>query len=353
MTRQNSPLIFTTDPLNELLRLIEGRDALVFTDTNCLRLIERFLTSTGLRHIEMEPGEAHKNLDTVVRVWSKLQEAGCTRKSVLVNFGGGVVTDLGGFAAATFKRGIDFINIPTTLLAAVDASVGGKTGIDFNGLKNEIGVFKEAAKVIISTDFFGSLPYEQILSGYAEMIKHGLLTSPEMFGRLLNFDIAAFRPEGFLSMLEESVRVKERVVRADPTERGVRRFLNLGHTVGHAVESLSLARNTPLPHGYAVAVGLVTALVLSHLKLGLPTAPLHVLARFVRENYGGLSDISLRCNDYEALYELMSHDKKNPSAEQISFTLLRGVGDPVAGQIIDKDTIFSALDITRDLLGVV
>lgn len=347
-----SRLIFTREPLQEAARLIEGHHTVVFTDTNCRPLIAGFLDSRGLPAIVMEAGETHKNLDTVTEVWTMMQRYGCTRKSLLLNFGGGVVTDLGGFAAATFKRGIPFINIPTTLLGAVDASVGGKTGIDFNGLKNEIGVFREAERVIISTAFFGTLPREELLSGYAEMIKHALLSSADEYRRLIAFDIAEADTAALLPLLEENVKVKEKIVMADPTEKSVRRYLNLGHTAGHAIESLAIQRHIPIQHGYAVAVGMVVALVLSHIRLGLPSDMINELAAFIRSNYGGLPSLPLGCDDYPALLELMSHDKKNPSPDAISFTLLKAAGEAVAGQIIDPDTLRSSLDITRDLLGI-
>lgn len=350
MSNQN--LIFTFEPFEQLARLINNRDAVVFTDSNCLPLIRDFISEHDLKYIVMEAGEENKTLATTSMVWTKMQEFGCTRKSLLINFGGGVVTDLGGFAAATFKRGIDFINLPTTILAAVDASVGGKTGINLEGVKNEIGVFRDAEYVIISTVFFSSLSYEQLLSGYAEMIKHGLLISEEEFRCLMSFDIAYADFMEFLPILQRSVMIKARIVNHDPTEKGIRRYLNLGHTAGHAFESLSLRRGIPLPHGYAVAVGMVTSLVVSYLKLGFPSGDLQLLADFVKTNYGNLSQLPINCEDYDELLELMSHDKKNPSRDSISFTLLDSPGKPVAGMIIPPETLRTALDITRDLLGL-
>ena len=194
-----------------------------------------------------------------------------------------MVTDLGGFAASTFKRGINYINIPTTLLSMVDASVGGKTGINFNGLKNEIGVFNNAACVILDTQFLQTLDEANILSGYAEMLKHGLISNDKMWSELMNYDIE--QPDFSLlqRMVADSVQVKQRIVTEDPTEKGIRKALNLGHTAGHAFESFALQR-TPVLHGYAVAWGLICELYLSNIKTGLPTDKMHQTVNFIKEH---------------------------------------------------------------------
>ena len=296
-------------------------------------------------------GDSHKSLDALSGIWHKLTQAGATRGSVLINLGGGMVTDMGGFAAATFKRGIHFINIPTTLLAAVDASVGGKTGINFAGLKNEIGSFAEADAVIISTEFFNTLPMQEILSGYAEMLKHGLLQDKATFDALLAYDITDSNkkadPDKLLALIEQSVGIKKKVVDADPHERGIRKALNLGHTIGHAFESMAMERESPIPHGYAVAWGLVVELILSHMKLSFPADTLHSFAAFVKENYGSYP---LECKDYPHLIELMAHDKKNVSPDAINFTLLASIGDIRINQTAGTEDIKAALDIFRDLL---
>ena len=184
---------------------------------------------------------------------------------------------MGSFAAATFKRGIRFINVPTTLLCAVDACVGGKTGINFNGLKNEIGMFRDADLAIISTLYFNTLTSQELLSGYAEMIKHALVSSMEQSSRILSYDVTSYNPDSLLALLEESVGVKQKYVVADHEDRGARRALNFGHTIGHAFESLALERKSPLAHGYAVAFGMVGALVLSRMKLGFPSEILQTM----------------------------------------------------------------------------
>ena len=254
-----------------------------------------------------------------------------------------MVTDLGGFAASTFKRGINYINIPTTLLSMVDASVGGKTGINFNGLKNEIGVFNNASTVILDTQFLKTLDEENICSGYAEMLKHGLISNEQMWASLLGFDLEHPNLQQLRGMVADSVAVKERIVTEDPTEKGIRKALNLGHTVGHAFESLALTRK-PVLHGYAVAWGLICELYLSVIKTGFPTDKMRQTVSFIKEHYGKMT---ITCDDYPTLLELMTHDKKNV-AGTINFTLLGGIGDIRINQTATKEEIYEALDFYRE-----
>lgn len=228
----------------------------------------------------------HKTLETLASVWMALSTQGATRHSLLINLGGGMVTDLGGFAAATFKRGISYINIPTTLLAMVDASVGGKTGINFNGLKNEIGAFAPANSVLIETEFLRTLDTHNFFSGYAEMLKHGLISNTAHWAELLNFDSSSIDYAALKQLVGQSVQVKEDIVEQDPFEHGIRKALNLGHTVGHAFESMALAENRPVLHGYAVAWGIVCELYLSHLKVGFPKEKMRQTIQFIKDNYG-------------------------------------------------------------------
>ena len=227
--------------------------------------------------------DQHKTLDTLSHVWSELQRMGATRHSLMINLGGGMVTDLGGFAASTFKRGIHYINIPTTLLSMVDASVGGKTGINFGGLKNEIGVFNNADCVILDTKFLKTLDQENILSGYAEMLKHGLIDCEEHWAEILRNLESPDHLERLSSLVSKSVAVKQHIVTEDPTEKGLRKALNLGHTAGHAFESLALERK-PILHGYAVAYGLVVELYLSCVKTGFPTDKMRQTVQFIKEH---------------------------------------------------------------------
>lgn len=292
--------------------------------------------------------DVHKTLGTLAAVWMSLSEKGATRHSLLINLGGGMVTDLGGFAAATFKRGISYINIPTTLLAMVDASVGGKTGINFNGLKNEIGAFAPASSVLIETEFLRSLDAHNFFSGYAEMLKHGLISDTAHWTELLNFDSATIDYVYLKQLVGRSVQVKEDIVEQDPFEHGIRKALNLGHTVGHAFESMALAKDRPVLHGYAVAWGLVCELYLSHIKVGFPKDKMRQTIQFIKESYGVFS---FDCKQYEELYTFMTHDKKNTS-DSINFTLLKDIGDICINQTADKETIFEMLDFYRECMGI-
>ncbi len=355
----------------------------------CLPIVEGYECLRGAEVITIPAGDENKNLESVTHVWSQLQRGGATRHSLMVNLGGGMVTDLGGFAASTFKRGVQYINIPTTLLSMVDASVGGKTGFNFGGLKNEIGVFSNARRVILDTVFLRTLDNENILSGYAEMLKHGLISDAETWAGLLEYDplgpdayalgtVAgkALRPdadapgtvakqEQLRQMLYRSVWVKQRIVEEDPTEKGLRKALNLGHTVGHAFEALALSggvqtqgndpaadggngvgerRLRPVLHGYAVAYGLVCELYLSVMKTGFPVDKMRQTVNFITSHYGRMP---ITCDHYPALLELMTHDKKN-TAGTINFTLLGDIGDIRINQTATKEEITEALDFYRD-----
>ena len=347
-------LAFTLDIAATLRQtLVTGgyNHAAVLTDTNTRRLAWPLVADALPRdvlHITIDTGEEHKTVETLYRVWSELQHARVTRHTVLVCVGGGLVTDLGGLAAATFKRGLPFIHVPTTLLGAVDAAVGRKTGVNFGGLKNEVGVFAEPVEVLISTAFLDTLPHKQLLAGYAEMLKHALLSGADALTPLLHNNLATINHQPMLDLVRESVAIKQRIVECDPHELGPRKALNLGHTVGHAIESLLLDHGTPVPHGIAVAWGLVTELVLSHLMLRFPSAALHEVAAFVRQHYPAPP---ITCDHYDTLLQLMTHDKKSLAGE-INCTLLRQVGDPVVDNAVAPGDMGTALDLFRDLMGV-
>ena len=307
----------------------------------CWPVVSSFPCLQGAEVISIGATDTHKTLDSVVHVWEELGRLGGTRHTLLINIGGGMVTDLGGFAASTFKRGINYINIPTTLLAMVDASVGGKTGINFRGLKNEIGVFNNAATVILDTQFLRTLDRENILSGYAEMLKHGLISNEAMWAELMNFPLGA-EPLDLTTlqrMLADSVAVKQRIVTEDPLEHGLRKALNLGHTTVPSVRNA-----VPQLHGYFVAYGLVCELYLSTVKTGFPTDKLRQTVSFIREHYGRMP---ITCDDYPTLFELMTHDKKN-TAGTINFTLLGDIGDIRINQTATKEEIYEALDFYRE-----
>ena len=314
------------------------------TQQLCWPKIKNFKALKDCTPIIIKATDTHKNLDTLAEVWQALSNGGATRHSLMINHGGGMVTDLGGFAASTFKRGIDFINIPTTLLAMVDASVGGKTGINFGGLKNEIGVFSDSRFVIINTQFLDTLDHDNICSGYAEMLKHGLISDERTWAELVTFDLEHPDLSQLQRMVAESIKVKERIVEADPHEHGIRKALNLGHTMGHAFESFAMRRGTPILHGYAVAYGLISELYMSARKTAFPTDRMHQTVRFIRENYG---TFNITCDDYPTLIELMHHDKKNTSGI-INFTLLGNVGDIRINQTANEEEIKEALDFFRE-----
>lgn len=314
------------------------------TQQLCWPKIKNFKALKDCTPIIIKATDTHKNLDTLAEVWQALSNGGATRHSLMINLGGGMVTDLGGFAASTFKRGIDFINIPTTLLAMVDASVGGKTGINFGGLKNEIGVFSDSRFVIINTQFLDTLDYDNICSGYAEMLKHGLISDERTWAELVTFDLENPDLSQLQRMVADSIKVKERIVETDPHEHGIRKALNLGHTMGHAFESFAMRRGTPILHGYAVAYGLISELYMSARKTAFPTDRMHQTVRFIRENYGTLN---ITCDDYPTLIELMHHDKKNTSGI-INFTLLGNVGDIRINQTATEEEIKEALDFFRE-----
>lgn len=313
------------------------------TQQLCWPVVKDFDCLRQAQQIVIKAGDDHKTLESLVHVWQEMQRYGASRHSLLVCLGGGMVTDLGGFAASTFKRGLHLINIPTTLLAMVDASVGGKTGINFGGLKNEVGVFRNASAVILDTTFLQTLDRENILSGYAEMLKHGLINNQEMLDELIAFDVEQPDLKQLGRMVADSVKVKQRIVLEDPTEKGLRKALNLGHTVGHAFESLAL-RSQPVLHGYAVAWGVVCELYLSFMKCGFPPKLLRQVSNFILEHYGRMN---ITCDDYPTLLELMTHDKKNV-AGQINFTLLGSVGELKLNQTATKAEIEEALDFYRE-----
>ncbi len=350
-------LIFTNlvgEAIDALVEEAGSPQTVIVADTNTAQYVLPVLVndSKAVAHSEVitvKSGDVNKSIDALTDLWKRLSELQATRQTLVINLGGGMVSDLGGFAAGTYKRGMRCINVPTTLLAAVDASVGGKTGINFAGFKNQIGTFTEPEAVIISTTFFNTLPQQQILSGYAEMIKHGLLEDQTTLSKLLAYSpvYPMFDSQSLLPIIEASVGVKARIVEEDRTETGIRKALNFGHTAGHAIEALAQKRQSPVPHGYAVAWGMVVELVLSNMIHGFPGETLHTVAAYVLKNYGGYD---ITCDDYPELIAAMRQDKKNSTADNISFTLLESVGHPKIDCIVDQKQIEAALDIYRDLM---
>ena len=304
--------------------------------------------------ISIPTDEAHKTIDTVTQIWDFLLAKEITRRGVMVCVGGGVLTDIGGFAAATYKRGINYINVPTTLLAMVDASSGGKTGVNYQGLKNCIGCFAPPIETIIDVAWLKTLPAQEILSGFGEMLKTGLVQDEKLkvkgeriWEQLLQYDLERMEITELKPLIEACVRVKERIVAADPKEEGLRKVLNLGHTFGHALEEVSglvderMNGLVGMPHGYAVVYGLIAELYLSVVKLGCPKEPLQQLTQLMLHYYGRPQ---CNCKDRERLISLMQQDKKNERAAEINCTLLKDVGSPVINQVITPAEANEALE---------
>ena len=310
-------------------------------------------TPSPLCTLSLCTSEQTKSLETVERIWDFLFEQGMTRRGLLVAVGGGVLTDLAGFAAATYKRGIDYVTVPTTLLSMVDASSGGKTGFNYHGLKNSIGVFAPPVETIIWPGWLNTLPADQFLSGFAEMLKMGLIESQEsrvksqesLWAQLIQYDLDTMPLESLTPLIETCVRAKETIVTADPHEEGLRKVLNFGHTFGHALEEIQMVNGTSSNgkwlHGYAVLYGLIAELYLSVTKLGCPKEPLQQLTQLMLHYYGRPQ---CKCSDRSQLIALMQQDKKNERAAQINCTLIRDIGQPVINQVITPDEANEALE---------
>lgn len=332
--------------MNVKLKQIFDKTSKVFilTDENValfwLPEIEYWLNCKNAVEIVIKAGEQHKNLQTVQRIWKTLMKHHADRNVLLINLGGGAVTDLGGFAASTYKRGIKFINIPTTLLAMVDAAIGGKTGIDFGDGKNQIGTFAEAEEVIIDPVFLETLPQREICSGLAEMLKYGFIAD----SNLLNVNL-----ENYQQYINHCGEIKREIVMQDPTEKDLRKVLNFGHTLGHAIESHCLTTDYPLLHGEAVALGVLGALWLSVRQCGLDEK---VLQDFESQLPMLLSEveISLSESDIEPILGYLVHDKKN-KGEKPQFVLLEAVGKPVWDVEIEPNLVEESLQYIINIVS--
>ena len=314
--------------LNSFIAISQPSKIFVLVDTNThIHCLPRFLLQmhsgeVTIEVIEIPDGEDHKTLDICISVWESLSKHRADRKSLLINLGGGVVTDLGGFVASTYMRGIDYVNIPTSLLAMVDASVGGKTGVDLGVLKNQIGVISEGRLVLVDTSYLATLPLNHMVSGFAEMLKHGLIYDKSYWHKLTK--LKGLDASSLDELIYESVVIKNSVVSQDIYEQGLRKTLNFGHTLGHAIESYYLKRDIPLLHGEAIAIGMILESYLSSELCGLPTDELksissEILKTFKKTDFSG--------TDYEEIIALMAHDKKN-SHGIIKFVLLEAIGKP-------------------------
>lgn len=343
-------MLHSLTQLSSLLSDLPKGQLFVLTDSHtkvhCLPLFAESIGNFSYHLLTLEAGEVTKNLTSVQLVWDFLLKHRATREAVLVNLGGGMITDLGGFAAATYMRGIRFVNIPTTLLAMVDASSGGKTGFDYKGVKNAIGTFTPPLATLIHLDFLRTLPAEELLSGFAEMLKHALIASQEEWVNLLQLLQEELPHEqlvealGSTGVLQASIAIKEKVVAQDPHETGSRKILNFGHTVGHAIESAALEHNA-LPHGYCVLWGIVAEVYLSVVKLGCPRDVLQQLTQIMLQYYGRPQ---CNCKQREQLIQRMYRDKKNSANRTPNFTLLRAVGEPEINQYVSEKDIDEALE---------
>ncbi len=336
--------------LENILAEIKPSKIFLLTDSGSKKHCTSFLKNVNFQYesIVLENGDENKTLESLAAIWEYLTLNGADRKSMLINLGGGMVTDLGGFAASTFKRGINFINIPTTLLAMVDAAVGGKTGINFLGFKNEIGVINHADAVMIDSTFLKTLDHENVLSGYAEMLKHGLISTSSHYSDLQKFDWKNIDYTLLNNLVMDSNRVKEGIVEVDPYEKGIRKALNFGHTIAHAFEAKAFRDGEHILHGTAVALALIPELYISFKRLNFPKEIMIRVINLVKELY---PTYYISCDDYETLYEYIKHDKKNTGGH-IYFTLLSDLGKVEINQECTKEEIFAALDFYRNEMGI-
>ena len=311
------------------------------TSQYCLpHLLNNLVTEIEIEIIELEVGEIHKNIETCTEVWGALSELGGDRKSVLINLGGGVISDLGGFVACTFKRGIDFINIPTTLLSMVDASIGGKNGVDLGNLKNQIGIIREPKAVIVDTQFLNTLPQNEMRSGLAEMLKHGLIFDKKYWDKFK--DLKDLHTEDLNQLIHQSIQIKNTIVCEDLTENGIRKSLNFGHTLGHAIESYFLENDakTTLLHGEAIAVGMILESYISREKNLLTNEEYQEIKYIINDVF---EKIEFTPFDIEKIIELLIFDKKNEFGK-VQFALLDGIGKIKINQESDNTLIYKAFE---------
>ena len=343
ITSQNSIVYFNTECYTAINFHIANENyskIVIIADENTFEycypiFIKQLQTSVEIEVIQIEAGEEHKNIDTCSGVWNALSELNIDRKCLIINIGGGVVTDLGGFVASTYKRGVTYINIPTSLLAMVDASVGGKTGVDLGNIKNQIGVINTSEMVLIDTTFLNTLPQNEMRSGLAEMLKHGLIRNEAYWNKMS--DLSKLTPKDLDTLIYESVTIKNNVVTEDPTEQGIRKALNFGHTLGHAIESYCLENKykTTLLHGEAVAIGMILATYISTKLTGFNPSTCNHVKNTILNTF---DKVLFTKEDITAIIELMKYDKKN-SHGNINFVLLSTIGKTVIDCKVSNDLI--------------
>ena len=308
------------------------------TSSLCLpKLLSELTTDLAIEIIEIEAGEQHKNIETCLGVWQTLSELSADRKSLMINLGGGVVTDLGGFVACTYQRGIQFVNIPTTLLSMVDASIGGKNGVDLDHIKNQIGIIKTPYMVLIDTSYLDTLSSREMRSGLAEMLKHGLIHNELYYNNLTA--LSKLTIEDLDQLIYDSVLIKKAIVEQDPTEQNLRKSLNFGHTLGHAIESFYLNHETKaLLHGEAIAIGMILEVYLSAKLLNFPLDKATRIKESLIKVYG---KVDIPTEDHLAIIDLMKFDKKNEKGN-INFVLLEAIGQPKINCTVDNELIINS-----------
>ena len=306
------------------------------SNKHCFPIIKKNL-KVPYSIIKIKSGEKEKNIKTCIKVWNSLTELKFDRKSLLINLGGGVISDLGGFIAATYIRGIDFINIPTTLLSQVDASIGGKLGIDFNNLKNHVGLFLNPKKVFIDTNLLKSLPTREIKSGFAEVIKHCLIKDKTEFYKLLNTN---WKNYNWNDIIKHSIKIKSSIVRKDPLENGIRKILNFGHTIGHGIESIYMSKNNYLLHGEAIAIGIICESYISYTSNTLQKNELDLITKFIIKTY---KPNIINKNKIEPILKAIIHDKKNIN-NKIKMSLIEKIGKCGYNYNINKLVINESID---------
>ncbi|MBT8321474.1 MAG: 3-dehydroquinate synthase [Eudoraea sp.] len=350
ITTNNGTIYFDDEAYYKLrLHLKEKKYSKVFIliDENTAKhCLPEFKANMGgkfdFETIQVKSGEVNKNIETCMQVWQQLSDMDADRRSMLINLGGGVITDLGGFVASTFKRGIDFINVPTTLLAMVDASIGGKTGVDLGVLKNQIGVFNNPQMVLIVPDYLSTLDKRQLNSGFAEMMKHGLIASGSYWMTLKKVDSY----KNLDTHIYESLKIKNDIVGQDPKEKNLRKILNFGHTFGHAIESYSLEENSlpPLLHGEAIAIGMILEGYLSNRIIGLG---MHQLEDIKAEFTKRFKKVDFSDEDVDEIVKLLKFDKKNIRGS-INFVVLKRIGDTIIDNKIPKELFHEAFSYYKD-----
>lgn len=331
--------------LNNYLKQNHFSKVFIIVDNNTHRyclpyFMTKIDTDVNYEIIEIESGETNKTIETCVGVWNALSELGADRKSLIINLGGGVVTDLGGFVACTFKRGLKYINVPTSLLAMVDASVGGKTGVDLGALKNQVGVISSGDMVLIDTQFLDTLPQNHLKSGLAEMLKHGLIYDAFYWDHFL--DLSKLNLSDLDVLIHQSVQIKNSIVNEDPNERGIRKTLNFGHTLGHAIESYFLASpsHDELLHGEAIAIGMIMEAYISSKITGFAKDDVKKIKQTFLDIF---ERVRIEISDYDAIIELLKYDKKNEHGN-INFVLLQHIGVPKIDCVVENDLIVQAFD---------